>query len=280
MNENNIGDESVMSKKLENKVAIVTAASRGIGLAITKKFVEEGAIVYMAVRDSEKNRKLTAEMHAENPNYRSVIYNAFDFDTYEPMIQEVVKDAGHLDILVNNFGTTNVKEDTTLVDGNSEAFFDIVNKNLASVYYTSKYAVKAMKGQENGGNIINISSVAGTNPDVSRLAYGVSKAAINSLTQQTAVEYARDGIRANAVLPGFVGTDGAMQNMSQSFLDGFLKHVPLDEIVRPEDIANMVAFLASDESRYVTGELIPVAGGFGLPTPIFGDVMSGNTEQR
>lgn len=280
MNENNIGDESVMSKNLENKVAIVTAASRGIGLAITKKFVEEGAIVYMAVRDSEKNRKLTAEMHAENPNYRSVIYNAFDFDTYEPMIQEVVKDAGHLDILVNNFGTTNVKEDTTLVDGNSEAFFDIVNKNLASVYYTSKYAVKAMKGQENGGNIINISSVAGTNPDVSRLAYGVSKAAINSLTQQTAVEYARDGIRANAVLPGFVGTDGAMQNMSQSFLDGFLKHVPLDEIVKPEDIANMVAFLASDESRYVTGELIPVAGGFGLPTPIFGDVMSGNTEQR
>lgn len=280
MNENNIGDESVMSKNLENKVAIVTAASRGIGLAITKKFVEEGAIVYMAVRDSEKNRKLTAEMHAENPNYRSVIYNAFDFDTYEPMIQEVVKDAGHLDILVNNFGTTNVKEDTTLVDGNSEAFFDIVNKNLASVYYTSKYAVKAMKDQENGGNIINISSVAGTNPDVSRLAYGVSKAAINSLTQQTAVEYARDGIRANAVLPGFVGTDGAMQNMSQSFLDGFLKHVPLDEIVKPEDIANMVAFLASDKSRYVTGELIPVAGGFGLPTPIFGDVMSGNTEQR
>lgn len=271
---------SEMTKDLENKVAIVTAASRGIGLAITKKFVEEGAIVYMAVRDSEKNRKLTAEMHAENPNYRSVIYNAFDFDTYEPMIQEVVKDAGHLDILVNNFGTTNVKEDTTLVDGNSEAFFDIVNKNLASVYYTSKYAVKAMKDQENGGNIINISSVAGTNPDVSRLAYGVSKAAINSLTQQTAVEYARDGIRANAVLPGFVGTDGAMQNMSQSFLDGFLKHVPLDEIVKPEDIANMVAFLASDKSRYVTGELIPVAGGFGLPTPIFGDVMSGNTEQR
>ena len=106
-----------MTNDLENKVAIVTAASRGIGLAITKKFVEEGAIVYMEVRDSETNRKLTAEMHDENPNYRSVIYNAFDFDTYEPMIQEVVKDAGHLDILVNNFGTTNVKEDTTLVDG-------------------------------------------------------------------------------------------------------------------------------------------------------------------
>ena len=267
-----------MTKELANKVAIVTAASRGIGLAITKQLVADGAVVYMAVRDSEKNRKLTAELHEQNPNFRSVIYNAFDFDTYKPMIEEVVKDAGHLDILVNNFGTTNVKEDTTLVDGNSEAFFDIVDKNLASVYYTSKYAVKAMKEHGNGGNVINISSVAGTTPDISRLAYGVSKAAINSLTQQIAVEYARDGIRANAVLPGFVGTDAAMQNMSQSFLDGFLKNVPLNAIVKPEDIANMVSFLVSDKARYVTGELIPVAGGFGLPTPIYGDAVSGQTK--
>jgi 3-oxoacyl-[acyl-carrier protein] reductase len=165
------------------------------------------------------------------------------------------------------------------VDGDSKAFFDIVDKNIASVYYTSKYAVKAMLKQETGGSIVNISSVAGTTPDISRLAYGVSKAAINSLTKQTAVEYARNKIRANAVLPGFVGTDGALQNMSKSFLDGFLKHVPLHEIVKPVDIANMVAFLASDKARYVTGELVTVAGGFGLPTPIYGDAMSGNIKQ-
>lgn len=268
-----------MAKDLENKTAIVTAASRGIGLAIAEKFVAEGAIVYMAVRDSEKNRQLTEQLHDQNENYRCVFYDAFDFTTYAPMIQQVVDEVGHLDILVNNFGTTDVSKDTTLVDGDSKAFFDIVDKNIASVYYTSKYAVKAMLKQETGGSIVNISSVAGTTPDISRLAYGVSKAAINSLTKQTAVEYARNKIRANAVLPGFVGTDGALQNMSKSFLDGFLKHVPLHEIVKPVDIANMVAFLASDKARYVIGELVTVAGGFGLPTPIYGDAMSGNIKQ-
>lgn len=100
----------MMTKDLENKTAIVTAASRGIGLAIAEKLVEQGAIVYMAVRDSEKNRQLTARLHEQNENFRSVFYDAFDFATYAPMIQEVVQDAGHLDILVNNFGTTDVKK--------------------------------------------------------------------------------------------------------------------------------------------------------------------------
>lgn len=268
-----------MPERLENKVALVTAASRGIGYAIAQKLFADGAIVYLAVRDSAKNRALTEKLHAQNDRFRAVFYDAFDFGTYQPMIKDVIQSAGHLDILVNNFGTTNVKKDLTLVDGDSDAFFDIVNKNLASVYYTSKYAVIEMMRQANGGNIINISSVAGTVPDISRLAYGVSKAGINSLTKQIAVEYARHHIRCNAVLPGFVGTDGALQNMSQSFLDGFLKNVPLNAIVKPVDIANMVAFLASDEARFVTGELIPVAGGFGLPTPIYGDAMSGEFKQ-
>lgn len=268
-----------MPVRLENQVAIVTAASRGIGYAIAQKLFHDGATVYLAVRDSEKNRALTEKLHRENDRFRSVFYNAFDFDTYQPMIKTVIEEAGKLDILVNNFGTTNVKKDLTLVDGDSAAFFDIVNKNLASVYYTSKYAVMEMLKQPTGGTIVNISSVAGTVPDISRLAYGVSKAAINSMTKQIAVEYARHHIRCNAVLPGLVGTDGALQNMSKSFLDGFLKNVPLNAVVKPEDIANMVAFLASDEARYVTGELVPVAGGFGLPTPIYGDAMSGEFKQ-
>lgn len=262
---------------LSGKVAIVTAASRGIGLAITKKFVKDGAIVYMAVRDSQKNRDLTKKLHAENDRYRSVIYNALDFDTYKPMIEEVVKDAGHLDILVNNFGTTDILHDKTLTDGDVDKYFEIVHEDIASVYYSSRYAVEQMVKQENGGNIVNISSVAGTTPDVSRLAYTTSKAAINSLTRNIAVQYARQKVRCNAVLPGLVKTDGAMDNMSQQFLDTFLKHVPLGEIVKPEDIANAVAFLASDDARYITGELLPVCGGFGLPTPIYGDVMNGDS---
>lgn len=263
---------------LTNKVAIVTASSRGIGLEISKQIVAAGATVYMAVRDSEKNRALTTKLHAENDHYHTVFYDAFDIDTYQPMIDNVVNDAGHLDILVNNFGTTDVKHDKTLVDGDSKRFFEIVEEDIASVYYTSKYAVMQMMKQANGGSIINISSVAGTTPDVSRLAYTTSKAAINSLTRNIAVQYARNNIRVNAVLPGLVKTDGAMQNMSQDFLDTFLKHVPLNRIATPADIAKAVLFLASDDADFITGQLLPVAGGFGLPTPIYGDVMSGHQQ--
>lgn len=258
---------------LENKVAIVTAASRGIGLAIAKQYVADGAIVYMAVRDSEKNRKLTEELHAENDRYRRVFYDAYNFDSYKPMIDEVYEQEGRIDILVNNFGHTDVKRDKTLVDGDSEAFFNILNIDVASVYYTSKYAVEYMMTQENGGSIVNISSVAGSTPDVSRIAYTTSKAAINSLTRNTAVQYANYNIRANAILPGLVGTDSAMENMSDAFMQTFLKHVPLNRVAKPEDIATVASFLASDDAGFVTGELVPVAGGFGLPTPIYGDVM-------
>ena len=118
--------------QLDGKVAVVTAASRGIGLAITKKYVAEGAIVYMAVRDSEKNRNLTDEMHQENDHYRRVIYDAMDMSTYEKMIKDVVDDAGHIDILVNNFGTTNIQKDLTEP---ANATFSIIREKQAPELY-------------------------------------------------------------------------------------------------------------------------------------------------
>lgn len=258
---------------LTNKVAIVTAASRGIGLEITHQFVKAGATVYMAVRDSEKNRKLTKELHEQNDHYRFVFYDAYDLDSYKPMIDQVFEETKKIDILVNNFGHTDTKNDLTLTEGDSGTFFDVLNINVASVYYTCKYAIPYMSQQESGGNIINISSVAGSTPDVSRIAYSTSKSAINSLTQDIATQYARANIRSNAILPGLVATDAAMNNMSDDFLNTFLKHVPLNRIAKPEDIANLAVFLASDRASFITGELIPVAGGFGLSTPIYGDVM-------
>ena len=257
---------------LENKVAIITASSRGIGLEMTHAFVNEGATVYMAVRDSEKNRKLTHELHEQNDRYRFVFYDAYDIESYKPMIDQVFSETKRIDILVNNFGHTDTKTDLTLTEGDSDSFFDILNINVASVYYSSKYAIPYMS-QTGGGSIINISSVAGIIPDVSRIAYSTSKAAIDSLTKDIATQYARSHIRCNAILPGLVATDGALDNMSQDFLNTFLKHVPLNRIAKPEDIAQAAVFLASDHSSFITGELMPIAGGFGLPTPIYGDVM-------
>lgn len=265
--------------ELENKVAIVTAASRGIGLEISKQFVNEGATVYMAVRNSEKNRKLTKELHEQNDRFRFVFYDAYDVESYKPMIDEVFNETKRIDILVNNFGHTDTSKDITLTEGDSETFFDILNINVASVYYTSKYAIPYMTKTEDGGNIINISSIAGTTPDISRIAYSTSKAAVNSLTTNIATQYARANIRSNAILPGLVATDAAMNNMSDEFLGTFLKHVPLNRVATVEDIANLAVFLASDKSSFITGELIPVAGGFGLPTPIYGDVMEDFTNR-
>ena len=261
---------------LTGKNALVTGASRGIGRQIALTLAAAHAFVIVNYNGSkEKADAVVAEIKAAGGDAVSYQCNVSDFDECQNMITALIKEYKHIDILVNNAGITR----DGLIMKMSEADYDaVLDTNLKGAFNTIRHMSRYFLKQKSG-RIINISSVAGTTPDISRLAYGVSKAAINSLTKQTAVEYARDKIRANAVLPGFVGTDGALQNMSKSFLDGFLKHVPLNEVVKPVDIANMVAFLASDKARYVTGELITVAGGFGLPTPIYGNAMSGNIKQ-
>ena len=160
--------------------------------------------------------------------------------------------------------------DFDVVNGEEDGFFRIVKDNLQSVYLPSKEAIPYMI-KNGGGSIINISTIGSVIPDLSRVAYVVSKAAINSLTQNIAVQYARDKIRCNAILPGLIATDAAKDNMSEEFLNTFLRHVPLNRAGEAEDIANAVVFYASDDSSYITGNLLEVAGGFGIPTPLFGD---------
>ena len=126
--------------------------------------------------------------------------------------------------------------------------------------------------KQNSGVIVNVSSIGSLLPDIARLGYGVSKAAINSLTQNIAVQYAKQNIRCNAVLPGLIATDAAIKNMSDDFIDSFLKHVPLHRFGQPEDIANAVLFLVSDDSSFITGQLLEVAGGFGIASPMYGEL--------
>lgn len=258
---------------LENKVALVTSSTRGIGLACAKKLAENGAKVYLAVRNLEAGRKVADEIVAAGGKADVVYFDASKNETFASMIDETVAKEGRLDILVNNFGSTDVKADFDVVNTKAEDFLHIVETNLRSVYVPAQRAIPTMI-KNGGGSIINIGSVGGLYPDLSRTAYGVSKAAIHFLTKDIAVQYARQGVRCNAVLPGFTATDAALNNMSQAFLDLFLKNVPLNRPGRPEDIADAVAFLASDRAAFITGEILPVAGGFGLPTPLYGSYMS------
>lgn len=259
-------------KKLENQVALVTAATKGIGLACALKLAENGAIVYMGVRRIESTQEICDQYKSQGFKMFPIYFDAYKSETYKAIVEEIIAKEGRLDILVNNFGVGKPETDLDLVKGSEEAFLELFKLNVGTVYGISKAAVPHMMKQGKG-SIINISSIGGAIPDVTRIGYGVSKAAVNNITQQIAMQYARANIRCNAVLPGLTATDAALNNMPQSFIDSFLSHVPLNRMGKPEDIANAVLFFASDDSSYITGNIMEVAGGYGLGTPQYGDIM-------
>lgn len=262
--------------KLVSKIALITSASKGIGLACALKLAENGASVYMGVRRLEDTQKICDEY--KNKNYRMipVFFDATKKESYATMVQEVIEKEGRIDILVNNFGMGRPQDDLDLVNGNTDSFFEILDLNLGSVYRITKLVVPHMLKQ--GGSIINISSIGGMIPDITRIGYGVSKAAINNITLQIAMQYARDNIRCNAVLPGLTATDAAMNNMPEAFIKSFLSHVPLNRMGKPEDIANAVLFFASEDSSYITGHILDVAGGYGIGTPQYADNIRNNRQ--
>lgn len=187
------------------------------------------------------------------------------------MVEDVVKDAGRVDVLVNNFGTSNPGKDLDFANTDPSVFLDTVNLNLRSVFVASQAAAKYMAAQP-GGSIINISSVGGIVPDISQVAYGTSKAAINYLTKLIAVHEAKNKIRCNAVLPGMTATEAVETHLTEEFRNMFLRHIPLGRMGLPKEIAAAVVYLASDEAAYTTGQILAVSGGFGLATPVYGDL--------
>ena len=254
--------------RLKDKVVLITASTRGIGLACVKKCAKEDARVYMAARNVERAQEI-----ANTLNDAKCVYNdATKPETFTSMVEDVVKDAGRIDVLVNNFGTSNPGKDLDFAHTDPQVFLDTVNLNLRSVFMASQAAAKHMEKQ--GGSIINISSVGGIVPDVSQVAYGTSKAAINYLTKLIAVQEARHNIRCNAVLPGMTATEAVEKNLTEEFRNLFLRHIPLGRIGLPEEIAEAVVYFASDASAYTTGQVLTVSGGFGLATPVYGDLAN------
>ena len=253
--------------RLKNKVVLITASTRGIGLACVKACAKEGASVYMAARNIERAREI-----ADTLNGVKCVYNdATKPETFSSMVEEVVEDAGRIDVLVNNFGTSNPEKDLDFTHTDPTVFLDTVNLNLRSVFMASQAATKHM-AVHGGGSIINISSVGGLVPDISQVAYGTSKAAINYLTKLIAVQEAKNKIRCNAVLPGLTATEAVEKNLTEDFRKLFLRHIPLGRMGLPEEIAEAVCYFASDASAYTTGQILTVSGGFGLATPVYGDL--------
>lgn len=256
--------------RLNRKTVLVTASTRGIGLACVKACAKEGASVYMAARDTKRAQTLADELNAAGGHVRVVYNDAAKPETFTSMVEETVSDAGALDVLVNNFGVSAPGRDLDFAHTEPQVFLDTVTLNLRSVFMASQTAARHMAGR--GGSIVNISSIGGVVPDISQVAYGTSKAAINHLTKLIAVQEAKNGIRCNAVLPGMTATEAVKTHLTEEFRRLFLRQIPLGRMGLPEEIAAAVVYLASDESAYVTGQLLTVSGGFGLATPVYGDL--------
>jgi len=242
---------------LQNKVALVTGASRGIGREIAKKFASHGAnVAFTYWSNIEKGQALEAELAAYGIKAKGYRSDAADFASAEQLVVDVVADFGTLDILVNNAGIT---RDTLLMRMSEEQWDEVLRVNLKSVFNLTKAASKPMMRAKNG-SIINMTSVVGLMGNAGQANYSASKAGIIGFTKSIAKELGSRNIRSNAIAPGFIETEMTGELNEKAFED-WLKNIPLKRAGQGEDVANACVFLASDMSKYITGQTLQVDGG-------------------
>lgn len=242
---------------MERKTAVVTGASRGIGKAIALALAKDGFNVVINYNgNKEKAEQVKKECEDYGVNAITVKANVADFTESENLIKEAVSTFGSIDVLVNNSGIT---KDTLLLRMKEEDFDSVIDVNLKGTFNTIKHAARQMMKQRSG-SIINMSSVVGISGNAGQINYAASKAGVIGLTKSVARELASRGIRANAVAPGFIETDMTYE-LNDKAKEEILKTIPLNDTGKSEDVANLVAFLASEKSRYITGQVIHVDGG-------------------
>lgn len=245
---------------LEGKIALVTGAAKGIGRAIALALAAEGATVVVNYNGSkERAEQVVEEIKALGSDGMTYQCNVADTQAADAMIKEVIKTYGRLDILVNNAGIT---RDNLIMKMSEEDFDAVINANLKGCFNTIK-AVSRQMLKQRSGRIINITSVSGILGNAGQANYAASKAGIIGLTKTMARELASRGITVNGIAPGFVDTD-MTQVLSDSVKEAATAQIPLGRFGKPEDIANMAAYLASDKAAYITGQIISVDGGMAI----------------
>lgn len=241
----------------ENKIALVTGGSRGIGRAIALALAADGAAVIVNYNgNKEKAEEAVREIEAAGGTAESFGCNVADLDATKEMIDFVIKKYGRLDILVNNAGVT---RDGLIMKMSEEDFDTVLETNLKGTFNCSKHASRQMLKQKSG-RIINIASVVGIAGNAGQVNYAASKAGIIGFTKSLAKEIGSRGITVNAVAPGYIETDmtAALPEAEKEKLAGI---ITLKRLGKPEDIANGVVFLASEEASYITGQVLQIDGG-------------------
>lgn len=244
-------------KRFENKIVLVTGAGRGIGASIAKRFASEGAEVIVNYSgNDEAAQKTVDEITATGRQAQKYKCSVNDSESIKVMIDEIIKKFGRIDILVNNAGIT---KDGLMLRMTDEDFDRVIDVNLKGTFNCTKYVSKYMLKQKSG-KIINISSVVGLSGNAGQVNYSASKAGIIGITKSAAKELSSRGITVNAVAPGYVDTD-MTKVLSDNIRNEILKNIPLQRMGNVEDISNCVAFLASEDASYITGQVISVDGG-------------------
>ena len=244
----------------ENKTAVVTGGSRGIGFAIAKKLASQGAnVAIINGGNQEKGLAAKEELAQFGTKVEAYFCNVADFNASKEVIDKIIEDFGGIDFLVNNAGITRDK----LVLNMDESDFDaVINVNLKGTFNMIKHTYKHFM-KKRYGRIVSTSSVVGIMGNAGQANYSASKAGIIGMTKSVAKELAGRGVTVNAVAPGYIGTD--MTNaLSDKVKDAMKAQIPAKRIGTPEDVANVVAFLCSDDAAYVTGEVIKVDGGLAM----------------
>jgi 3-oxoacyl-[acyl-carrier protein] reductase len=247
-------------KLLEGKVALITGGARGIGKALALKFAAEGALVAISDLRFDDNMQTTldeiAALGAKTKGYAS---NAASYVDSEQLAENVLAEFGRLDILVNNAGIT---KDNLLMRMNEEDWDAVMAVNLKSVFNLTK-AVQRIMLKQKSGSIINMSSVVGVNGNAGQSNYAASKAGMIGFTKSIAQELGSRSIRCNAIAPGFIETE-MTHKLPDDVRKQWINTIPLRRGGKPEDVANVAVFLASDLSLYVTGQVISVCGGMSM----------------
>lgn len=247
-------------KLLQDKVALITGASRGIGKAIALCFAAEGAnIAFTDLKEDDNMAALVKELEAMGVKAKGYASNAANTVETEKTVAAIAQDFGRIDVLVNNAGIT---KDGLLLRMTEEQWDAVINVNLKSVFNFTKAVVPIMSSQRSG-SIINMSSVVGVSGNAGQTNYSASKAGIIGFTKSVAKEFGKRGIRSNAIAPGFIITDMTAQ-LSEEVRKEWAAKIPLHRGGTPEDVAKACLFLASDLSSYVSGQTLHVCGGMNM----------------
>jgi 3-oxoacyl-[acyl-carrier protein] reductase len=242
--------------ELKDKVAIVTGSARGIGKAIARRLIQNGATIVICDLVMDEVLATAEELRSEGATVLPLQVNVTDMKSVESMVEEVLSKLGRLDILVNNAGIT---RDSLLVRMDEAQWDAVIAVNLKGTFNCTRCVAKTMMKQRSG-KIVSIASVMGLIGNVGQANYSASKAGVIGLTKSVAKELGRRGVNVNAVAPGFIASK-MTESLPEAEKEKILEVIPLGCIGYPEDVANAVAFLVSDSARYITGQVIQVDGG-------------------